>query len=144
VSPAYEREPEGDELLELLEQNPPTFFKRNLRSMLALASEYDVDVLLATFAHSSLSPWLDKGIAEHNDVIRLLAQEHDVLFFDFEAAMPSGEALWDADGIHVTEEGAKRKAELFAEFLAKSWLPASDALSIDRPKREVEGLGSGG
>jgi lysophospholipase L1-like esterase len=110
---------------ELLNANAPVHFERNLRSLSGVARAHDVDVLMATWAHSpefsgySSTASYQRGFREMNDVTRKVAREEDVYFFDFAAAMPGDEEYWD-DGRHVNELGALKKAELFAEFIDRN------------------------
>ena len=45
--------------------------------------------------------------------------------FDFSSVMPDDNALW-YDDIHVNSDGAKLKAQLFAEFIHKNKLIEND------------------
>lgn len=111
-----------------LDQNPPTYFERNLENMVGLARQADIKVLLATWAHS---PHLDDyastagyqyGFRQNNDAMLRVAQKTGCDIFDFAAVMPVETKFWH-DGRHVNELGALRKAELFADFLDKHILP---------------------
>jgi lysophospholipase L1-like esterase len=107
---------------EVLQANPPTFFRRNLENMAAVAAAHDVGILLATWAYSpylndyaSLAYYQD-GFQENNAVVKDVAEDRQVPLFDFAAVMPQ-DALYWADGRHVNEAGALEKARLFAEYL---------------------------
>jgi hypothetical protein len=95
------------------------------RSLSGVARAHDVDVLMATWAHSpelggySSTASYQRGFREINDVTRKVAREEGVYFFDFAAVMPGDEEYWD-DGRHVNELGALKKAELFAEFIDRN------------------------
>lgn len=114
--------------LEALEANEPVYFERNLRNMIAIAREHDIDVLLATWAYSdeigdyASTPHYGQGFAEINDVIRNVGLTHDVPVYDFAAEMPMAKEYW-ADGVHVNEAGARRMGELFAGFMDTHDLP---------------------
>ena len=81
-----------------------------------------MNTLLATFAHT---PHVDnhyastiayqRGFAEQNDMVKEVAKSHDVFLLDFAALMPQEMLYWN-DGVHLNEEGALRKAKIFAEF----------------------------
>jgi hypothetical protein len=90
--------------------------------MIAIARANQATVMLATWAHS---PYFDDYAAtdiyqqayrEQNEVIKQIGAEWTVPVFDYEAVMTQDEAFW-ADGRHVNEAGALRKAELFAAFI---------------------------
>jgi lysophospholipase L1-like esterase len=107
---------------EILEDNPPVYFRRNLENMIAISEEHNIDILFSTWAYS---PYLDdyaskayyqQGFEENNNVVREVADRHHIPLFDFAAVMPQDAKYW-ADGRHVNEAGALAKARLFAEFI---------------------------
>lgn len=108
---------------EILRENPPIYFRRNLESMLAIAREHEVAIMLATWAHSPhLNDYASRedyqqGFKENNNVVREVATSHQVPLFDYAAVMPQDRQYW-ADGRHVNEAGAFLKATLFAEFIS--------------------------
>jgi lysophospholipase L1-like esterase len=107
---------------EILKENPPIYFRRNLENMSAIAKEHDVTILLTTWAYSpylkdyAAEDYYQHGFKENNDVVREVAADQRVPFFDFAALMPQDAQYW-ADGRHVNEEGALVKARLFAEYI---------------------------
>jgi lysophospholipase L1-like esterase len=107
---------------EVLEQNPPIYFQRNLENMIAVAQANGVTVLLSTWASSpylndyAAQDYYQVGFRENNDVVRNVAKSQGVLFFDFVLGMPQDAQYW-ADGRHVNEAGALEKARLFADFI---------------------------
>lgn len=112
---------------ELLEMNPPVYFRRNLNNMIAVSKANDADIMLSTWAYS---PYFDdyasmdfyqKGLAQNNEVVKQVAASNGVPLFDFASVMPSDKKYW-ADGRHVNELGAEKKAELFADFIHKNGL----------------------
>jgi hypothetical protein len=56
-----------------------------------------------------------------NTVIRDIAEEMGVNFFDFANYFPKDKRYY-SDGRHVNEEGVKLKAELFADYIIKNKL----------------------
>ncbi len=117
----------GGDRYAALQQNRPIYFERNLRNMIAVARENGVSVMLATWAYApGFGDYADKAyyqqaFAEQNDIIRRLGESHQVPVFDFAAVMPQEKQYW-ADGRHVNEQGARLKAELFAQFLDQNGL----------------------
>ena len=107
---------------EILKENPPIYFRRNLENMIAIAKEHDVQILFSTWAHSpnlndyASEGYYQQGFRENNDVVKEVALSHDIPFFDFAGVMPQ-EAIYWADGRHVNEAGALMKARLFAEYI---------------------------
>lgn len=123
-------EPDGTSQLDLLAQNPPTYFARNLHSMAALARASNARLMLATFAWDVAAaeailaddPSQDgtraliDGIVEHNALVQQIAADEDALLLDLAAEMGPG-AYFQGDQVHQTAEGARRQAALFALFL---------------------------
>jgi lysophospholipase L1-like esterase len=111
--------------MEALKANPPIYFERNLRSMIALAREYDTSVLLSTWAHSNefpdyaATPHYEFGFAQNNEVVLNLSKSTGAPVYDYAAAMPMDAKYW-ADGRHVNELGAALKGQLFADYLYNS------------------------
>lgn len=107
---------------EILEENPPIYFRRNLENMIAIATEHDVQILFSTWAYSpnlndyASQTYYQQGFRENNDVVKEVAASHDIPMFDFAAVMPQ-EAIYWADGRHVNEAGALVKARLFAAYM---------------------------
>lgn len=107
---------------EILKENPPIYFRRNLENMSAIAKDHDITILLTTWAHSpylkdyAAQDYYQHGFKENNDVIKEVAADQQVPLFDFAAVMPQDAGYW-ADGRHVNEEGALVKARLFAEYI---------------------------
>ena len=118
----YRLEEDGADPAKILEQNPPIYFQRNLENMIAIAKEHGSQVLFATWAHSpylndyASKDYYQRGFQENNEVVKEVANRHDILLFDFAAVMPQDAKYW-ADGRHVNEAGALEKATLFAEFI---------------------------
>ena len=112
----------GGNPLSVLKNNPPIYFERNLRNMIAIAKEYNIQILFATWAYSPLfedyasTQHYQLGFKENNEAVRNVTEKHIIQLFDFVKVMPSDKRFWH-DGRHVNEEGALLKANLFAEFL---------------------------
>jgi lysophospholipase L1-like esterase len=124
VSWPYESRLEEDNLdpVQVLKENPPIYFQRNLENMIAIVQAHDVQILFSTWAHSPyLNDYASKdyyqaAFKEHNDVVKAVASDWKIPVFDFAAVMPQ-EAIYWADGRHVNESGALIKARLFAQYI---------------------------
>ena len=68
-------------------------------------------------------PHYRRGFAENDAALRSLATSMGVPYYDFAAEMPLELEFWD-DGVHNTTAGARKKAELFARFIADHFLRA--------------------
>lgn len=105
-----------------LEANPPIYYERNLRSIIGIAQINNIDVLFVSWAYTTLHDdyaardYYETAFAEHNVIMRQVASEEGILFYDFAADMPTDIQFW-ADGRHMTVEGNRLRAELIAEFL---------------------------
>ena len=90
--------------------------------MIAIAKEHDVTIMLATWAYSpylndyASKEYYQQGFQENNEVVKEVATSHHIPLFDFAEIMPQDAKYW-ADGRHVNEAGALKKAQLFAEFI---------------------------
>jgi hypothetical protein len=109
---------------QILDHNPPDYFRANLLSMIGSARARDVKVVLATFAYSPeftkvalfATPEGQRDLAECNQVVMSLANEPGTHIFDFASVFPSDSSMF-VDGQHVNQRGALLKAKLFADFL---------------------------
>lgn len=108
--------------VEILKENPPIYFRRNLENMIAVAKEHGVKIMFSTWAYSpylndyAAEGYYQQGFKENNDVTKEVATIGHIPLFDFAAVMPQDAEYW-ADGRHVNEAGALVKAKLFAEFI---------------------------
>jgi lysophospholipase L1-like esterase len=111
-----------------LEANSTRWFARNTEQMILLARARGAAVMLTSFATCperggyAAEPHYRRGFAENDKAMQALAARLSVPFYDFAAEMPLDLELWD-DGVHNTAPGARRKAELFAAFVAGHFLP---------------------
>jgi lysophospholipase L1-like esterase len=113
--------------MEILRQNKPIYFKRNIENLIYLARSRNMDSVLVTFASSPLfekevvvsSQEYIYALAEMNDCARAIAGENNVPLFDLEKVFPMDKQYY-TDGRHLTEKGAALKAELVADFLTKN------------------------
>jgi lysophospholipase L1-like esterase len=107
---------------EILRENPPIYYRRNLENMIAIAEEHHVQIMFSTWAYSpylhdyAAEDYYQQGFRENNDVVKDVAAGHDIPLFDFASVMPQDAIYW-ADGRHVNEQGALVKARLFAEYI---------------------------
>jgi lysophospholipase L1-like esterase len=111
--------------MQALESNPPIYYERNIRNLVALARANQVEVVLVTFASNPnkndyvAAPHYQYAIAEQNEVLRAIADDTDSYLFDFAPLMPLDDVYW-VEGRHLTAEGNRLKAEMIAEFLAST------------------------
>lgn len=129
--------------MEMLHTNKPVYFERNIESIVVSAKANGVTPVLSTFAHADLlsadrdainmdyfvygieensinSEEFMSGIAEHNEVMKALADKHDVPLYDFAAVFPKDPSLYITDSVHVNERGSRLKAKMFADYLESS------------------------
>ena len=113
----------------MLEINKPIFFARNIENIVVLAKERGIKSILTSFAFSP--QFKDKprvssreyisAFAEMNASLAQIAGKHNVNFFDFASVFPKDKKYYH-DGRHVTIEGARLKAKLFADFIDSNLL----------------------
>jgi lysophospholipase L1-like esterase len=113
---------------EVLDANPPIYFERNLRNMVAIAEANNVDVLFATWAYYSgetplgnilTQAYVRNAADEHNDILRSLASELEIPLIDFAVTVPVNGEFWQ-DGMHMTAAGTAEQARQFAAFLVEN------------------------
>ncbi len=123
-------EPGNISQLDLIAQNPPVHFARNLRSMVALAASSGAQMMFSSVAWDvataeailAADPGADgtraliTAIGEHNVLMQSVAVENGALFIDLAAEMVDG-AYFQGDQVHQTHAGARHQAELYAAFL---------------------------
>ncbi len=109
---------EEEDLKKRLEENSAVFFRRNLRTFIAIAKENGVEVLLVSFGLND-AEWYQPTVNEHNERLGNLAAEKNLPFFDFDKYMPRDEEYW-SDLMHLTAKGAQLKAELIAQFIIEN------------------------
>lgn len=122
---------------QILKENKPTHFKRNINYMISLAESEGVGVMLSTFAFCPDTikqsiytfPALNKAIHEHNAVLKEIAAERKVPLFDFGENFPQNREYY-SDDIHVVEKGSRLKSKLFSEFIISNKLLTSKVDSL--------------
>jgi lysophospholipase L1-like esterase len=107
--------------------NPPIYFERNLRNLIAVAQANNVQVLLSSWAYfpdetvnnmnSMTRSYRQEAIAEHNAVIQRLTEETGAYFYDLAGSLPYNPDFWFADGVHLTASGTHEQAGEYAAFL---------------------------
>ncbi|HAD88122.1 MAG TPA: hypothetical protein DCG48_12235 [Rhodospirillaceae bacterium] len=116
---------------EIFKVNEPTFVERNFRSIIAIAKDNDVKVMLTSFPFTkafaadpfTASPEFQDAYKQHNDMICRLAEQKQVLFSDLNGGVPDDNRYW-SDGYHATVDGARKFAEVLADDLERSGLLA--------------------
>jgi len=112
----------GGDPMKVLDENPPIYFERNTRNMVAIEKSNGVLPMLVTYAYTPYfedyvtTPHYKRAIFEHNDIYRKIAESDGVPFLDLQAVMPKDKKYF-TDGRHNSALGARKKAELYAEFL---------------------------
>lgn len=118
----------------MLSANPPVHFRRNLEGIVHVARGHGIVPVLATFAHHPGFPRevevatdeYRRAYVEMNAVVREICDETDGVLYDFAREFPRDASLY-VDGRHVNVGGARKKAALFADFLAEQVLDQLDA-----------------
>ncbi len=112
----------------IIKTNYPVYFIRNLKNIIAMAKQHNIQVLLATFAHSPEAnnlPGFEQffwTFKEMNGIIKTIATENEVALFDFASKFPTDAAYFAGDPIHVNEKGVWLKAKLFADYITEEKL----------------------
>lgn len=116
----------GPNPMETLRQNPPTYFKRNLSNIIAIAKHKNIKIMFATWASSPNLGYAKlkhykKGFSEAVEIVQQLGSKNAIPVFEFHKLMPTDSKYW-TDGIHVNSKGSLIKAELFAKFIVQKRL----------------------
>lgn len=106
----------------MLRQNGTRLFRRNLDSLIAIATANDVSVLLNTFAYSAEfpanpnigHPAVRAAIDAYNEVVREAARRHGLGLIDLQASLQAKELF--TDGEHFTVAGNVMRAQLLLPF----------------------------
>jgi len=116
-------------IMDMLDHNPPLYFRRNLENMVAVARAHDVQPVLATFAHCDrvsddpvlTSPEIVRGIHEHNQLIEELGAKLGVPVYRFADDFPDDPRLF-IGAVHLSAPGNRLKGRLFARYLIEAEL----------------------
>lgn len=108
----------GDKLLLL---SYASFFPHNVK---LTGQESDMRHFAGCRFASPVTIWgqaenVNKGIAEHNKILRQLVKQYNLSYFDMAASMPADSAMF-CDVCHVSEKGAKHFAKELAGFIEQS------------------------
>lgn len=110
---------------ENLAKNPPIYFERNFRNLIAVAKMNHIPLLLSTWAYwensSEPEAYWRAAVAEHNQILDTLATTYGVPLIDYAALAPQTEDKW-ADYIHMNADGSRLQGEAFAEFIIRNKL----------------------
>jgi len=118
----------------MLEKNKPIYFERNIRNIIAIAKNWGTEVVISSFAYSPLfteqprvsSEEYISALEENNRLLRTIAEDMEVYFFDFASKFPTDKRYYE-DGRHVNENGARLKAKLFGDFIIeKPLIPSTE------------------
>ena len=107
-----------------LARNPPVYFERNLRYMLALTREMGaLPLLIGDPIPVGRSPdgLYQRAVPEHNAVMARLASERQVAFVDLGAALPLTDDIRVQDK-YLNQSGQQRLAGLLFDVLEQSGL----------------------
>jgi len=113
---------------EVLAANPPIYFERNLRNMVAIARANAAEVVFSTWAffpeevngaRVMTFPFNQQGVAQHNDIVRNLGVELGVPVYDLAQSMPENIAFW-IDTMHMSAAGTREQAAQYAAFLVEN------------------------
>lgn len=117
----------GGEPMAALDANSTEYSKRNAANMIASCRAHGVAPVVMTWPSSPLkgdyiaTPHYQRGVSEHNAVLREVASVAKAPLFDLARWMPTTPALW-RDGRHPNETGATWEANALATFLIENGL----------------------
>ena len=115
--------------MQMLQTNKPIYFEQNIRSILAIASSRHIATVISSFAYSPLfsdeprasSPEYVFAYHEMNALSRKIAEDTGAHFCDLASVFPVQKDFW-TDGRHMSKEGNRLAAEIFADYLIRERL----------------------
>ena len=119
---------------DMLQNNPPIYFERNLRSLVSIAASHDVKLLLVTMAldadHDEASGRSYEryftsedyifGVAQHNELTRTIGAQTNTPVLDLAEIFPDDLTLY-TDGLHMTEKGNRMRAQVIGNFVMRQF-----------------------
>jgi lysophospholipase L1-like esterase len=114
---------------EMFEANPPRYFERNLRNLVAIASSEEIEVVFVSlpFFSSPSSvpaashPAYQEAQAEMASALEGIAKTTPAHYFDMASVFPMKQAYF-TDGVHSNAQGCSRRAREIFEFLQREEL----------------------
>jgi lysophospholipase L1-like esterase len=106
--------------IERLKTNPPTYYERHLRYMLAIIKSMGAEAwLIGDVLPVGKKPdgLYQRAVPEHNAVMARLAAETGTPFLDLATALPLTDDIRQMDK-YLNAEGHRRQAELMENYLA--------------------------
>lgn len=114
---------------QMLDANPPTYFKRNTDDLVLAAKARSIPIVLMSFHYSAdAGPvWFgvegfEEATIDQNEILKQIANNHGTPYFDIAAVFPKDTKYWIGDGIHTNEAGAELEGRLIADFLEQNGL----------------------
>ena len=113
---------------QIVTQNSPEFFERNIRNMIATGQAQGIPVVIMTFAFSADASdqevirsdlWATETVRQ-NHILRQVCDSTPAFCFDFAREFPADTELWNHDGVHLNQNGARLKAKLVGDFISES------------------------
>lgn len=114
---------------DILAENPPLYFERNLRNINAIASSYGIDVVYSTWLYypgeldlpnpMSLEH-MQNAVDEQNALIRDIGREIAIPVIDFASSDILDSPEHWLDGMHMTASGTASQAEFYAAYLVEN------------------------
>ena len=110
------------EIPQNIEANPPVYFERNLREMIVIGKALGIKMMFMSWAFNTNISYFPEfrrpAIAQHNAIVRQVAEESGTLFFDYAAVAPTDKGSWQ-DVAHLSTGGALEQAQDIAKYLVE-------------------------
>ena len=129
---------------EMLANNPPAHFERNLLNQIAVAERHNANLSLITMAldadyHDASGNNKNRkyssdeyvhAMRQHNELTRRIAAQTGAPLLDLAALFPDDHRLF-TDGLHMNEAGNRKRAQLIGDFIISQLAEASPAGDSD-------------
>lgn len=111
---------------EALKVNKPVYFERNLRNIILIGQGSGAQVVLSNFAYNRssdvMTDYMKTGADELNVIIKQVAGDMNVPFYDLMANLPDNPDYWEWTGYHQSPPAAHEQARQYAVFLIEQGL----------------------
>jgi lysophospholipase L1-like esterase len=106
-------------------------FRRNIETIIDVASARQIKVVLTTMPHATDERYRHHYIDQFNEVLRSIAADHDrLLFVDLDKLMTGKDNQLFPDPVHVNDTGKRMKAE----YLGKRIIDDEESTLLKAPQ----------
>ncbi len=115
----------GFSAMDMMGNNPPVYFERNLRNFVSANQLADIETLFVSFISTpeindyTNSLVYQTGLSEHNQIVREIAVDLDIFYYDFASEFPI-DIEYYADGRHMTAAGNALRGQYIGDYIIEN------------------------